>query len=136
MRRQPLAAGLARCNYERGAVRATVKDVARRAGVSPKTVSNVMNGVVPVSGATRPRWSRPSSNWTACPTFPPAAAQRQVGRYRPGAAGPGHSLPAMEIAHNVVEVAHEQGWIVQDRRNRVRSPARIRAHVPRPVKPH
>src|SRR5688572_18299435 len=40
---------------ERGAVRATVKDVARRAGVSPKTVSNVMNGVVPVSGSTRLR---------------------------------------------------------------------------------
>ena len=34
-------------------MRATVKDVARRAGVSPKTVSNVMNGIVPVSGATR-----------------------------------------------------------------------------------
>jgi DNA-binding LacI/PurR family transcriptional regulator len=36
-------------------VRATVKDVAQRAGVSPKTVSNVVNGTFPVSPQTRSR---------------------------------------------------------------------------------
>lgn len=36
-------------------MRATVKDVARRAGVSPKTVSNVVNGTYPVSEAVRTR---------------------------------------------------------------------------------
>ena len=35
--------------------RATVKDVAARAGVSPKTVSNVMNATFPVAPATRAR---------------------------------------------------------------------------------
>ncbi|WP_114558671.1 LacI family DNA-binding transcriptional regulator [Desertihabitans aurantiacus] len=36
-------------------MRATVKDVARLAGVSPKTVSNVINATVPVAPATRAR---------------------------------------------------------------------------------
>jgi LacI family repressor for deo operon, udp, cdd, tsx, nupC, and nupG len=36
-------------------MRATVRDVARRAGVSPKTVSNVVNGTFPVSPGTRTR---------------------------------------------------------------------------------
>lgn len=36
-------------------MRATVKDVARLAGVSPKTVSNVITGAVPVSEGTRSR---------------------------------------------------------------------------------
>lgn len=36
-------------------MRATVKDVARLAGVSPKTVSNVITGAVPVSQGTRTR---------------------------------------------------------------------------------
>lgn len=36
-------------------MRATVKDVARLAGVSPKTVSNVVNDLVPVSPNTRAR---------------------------------------------------------------------------------
>ena len=34
-------------------MRATVRDVANLAGVSPKTVSNVINGVVPVRPETR-----------------------------------------------------------------------------------
>ena len=107
-------------------MRATVKDVARRAGVSPKTVSNVMNGIVPVSGATRSRWSRQFSNWMACPTFRPRTRNGRSGVI--ALALPDLATPySAEIAHNVVEVAHEQGWIVRDRRNRVRSPARIRA---------
>lgn len=36
-------------------MRSTVRDVARRAQVSPKTVSNVVNGTFPVSPATRQR---------------------------------------------------------------------------------
>ena len=39
--------------------RATVKDVAARAGVSPKTVSNVMNATFPVAPATRERAPAP-----------------------------------------------------------------------------
>ena len=41
-----------------GTVRATVKDVAARAGVSPKTVSNVIHGVVFVRPETRERVER------------------------------------------------------------------------------
>ena len=36
-------------------MRATIKDVARRAGVSPKTVSDVMNGTSPVTPPVRAR---------------------------------------------------------------------------------
>ena len=48
----------------RASVRATVRDVARLAGVSPKTVSNVVNGRVPVreeTRAARPPAPSPSS---------------------------------------------------------------------------
>ena len=39
-------------------MRATVRDVARLAGVSPTTVSNVVNGLVPVSPETRVKVER------------------------------------------------------------------------------
>ncbi|TNB69861.1 LacI family transcriptional regulator [Arthrobacter sp. BB-1] len=94
-------------------MRATVKDVARRAGVSPKTVSNVMNGIVPVSGATRAKVEQAILELDYVPNL----SARGLRNGRSGVialALPDLGTPySAEIAHNVVEVAHEQGWIVQ-----------------------
>ena len=51
-----------------GDMRATVKDVAKLAGVSPKTVSNVINGVVFVRPETRARVERRWPSSTTCRT--------------------------------------------------------------------
>ena len=94
-------------------MRATVKDVARRAGVSPKTVSNVMNGVVPVSGATRLKVEQAILELDYVPNL----SARGLRNGRSGVialALPDLATPySAEIAHHVVEVAHEQGWSVQ-----------------------
>ena len=94
-------------------MRATVKDVARRAGVSPKTVSNVMNGIVPVSGATRVKVEQAILELDYVPNL----SARGLRNGRSGVialALPDLATPySAEIAHNVVEVAHEQGWSVQ-----------------------
>ena len=94
-------------------MRATVKDVARRAGVSPKTVSNVMNGIVPVSGATRLKVEQAILELDYVPNL----SARGLRNGRSGVialALPDLGTPySAEIAHNIVEVAHEQGWIVQ-----------------------
>lgn len=97
----------------RGAVRATVKDVARRAGVSPKTVSNVMNGIVPVSEATRHKVEQAILELDYVPNL----SARGLRNGRSGVIGlalPDLATPySAEIAHHVVEAAHEQGWSVQ-----------------------
>lgn len=94
-------------------MRATVKDVARLAGVSPKTVSNVMNGIVPVSGPTRLRVEQAMAELDYVPNL----SARGLRNGRSGVialALPDLATPySAEIAHNVVEVAHEQGWSVQ-----------------------
>ncbi|MFE4194392.1 LacI family DNA-binding transcriptional regulator [Paenarthrobacter sp. NPDC056912] len=94
-------------------MRATVKDVARRAGVSPKTVSNVMNGIVPVSGPTRLRVEQAMQELDYVPNL----SARGLRNGRSGVialALPDLATPfSAEIAQNIVEVAHEQGWIVQ-----------------------
>jgi LacI family repressor for deo operon, udp, cdd, tsx, nupC, and nupG len=117
-------------------VRATVKDVARRAGVSPKTVSNVMNGVVPVSGSTRLKVEQAILELDYVPNL----SARGLRNGRSGVialALPDLATPySAEIAQNVVEVAHEQGWSCTDRGDRLRSPARIRTDVPCTVQPH
>lgn len=96
-----------------GVVRATVKDVARRAGVSPKTVSNVMNGIVPVSGPTRLRVEQAMAELDYVPNL----SARGLRNGRSGVIGlalPDLATPfSAEIAHHIVEVAHEQGWSVQ-----------------------
>ncbi|MCD4851452.1 LacI family transcriptional regulator [Arthrobacter sp. AK01] len=94
-------------------MRATVKDVARRAGVSPKTVSNVMNGVVPVSAPTRLRVEQAMAELDYVPNL----SARGLRNGRSGVialALPDLATPySAEVAHHIVEVAHEQGWIVQ-----------------------
>ncbi|MEV7603930.1 LacI family DNA-binding transcriptional regulator [Paenarthrobacter sp. NPDC089322] len=94
-------------------MRATVKDVARRAGVSPKTVSNVMNGIVPVSGPTRLRVEQAMQELDYVPNL----SARGLRNGRSGVIGlalPDLATPfSAEIAQSIVEVAHEQGWSVQ-----------------------
>ncbi|WP_284975715.1 LacI family DNA-binding transcriptional regulator [Arthrobacter sp. efr-133-TYG-104] len=94
-------------------MRATVKDVALRAGVSPKTVSNVMNGIVPVSGPTRLRVEQAMQELDYVPNL----SARGLRNGRSGVialALPDLATPfSAEIAHHIVEVAHQQGWSVQ-----------------------
>ncbi len=94
-------------------MRATVKDVARRAGVSPKTVSNVMNGIVPVSGPTRLRVEQAMQELDYVPNL----SARGLRNGRSGVIGlalPNLGTPfSAELAQSVVEVAHAQGWSVQ-----------------------
>ncbi|MFK0002935.1 LacI family DNA-binding transcriptional regulator [Paenarthrobacter sp. NPDC090520] len=94
-------------------MRATVKDVARRAGVSPKTVSNVMNGIVPVSESTRLRVEQAMQELDYVPNL----SARGLRNGRSGVIGlalPDLATPfSAEMAHHLVEVAHEQGWSVQ-----------------------
>ncbi len=94
-------------------MRPTVKDVALRAGVSPKTVSNVMNGVVIVAPATRERVEAAISDLGYVPNL----SARGLRNGRSGVialAMPDLSTPySAEMSHHFVEVAHEQGWGVQ-----------------------
>jgi len=94
-------------------MRATVKDVAARAGVSPKTVSNVINGVVPVSPDTRTRVEEA----LVALAYVPNLSARGLRNGRTGAialAFPDLTTPySAEMSHWFVEVAHERGWSVQ-----------------------
>lgn len=94
-------------------MRATVKDVAARAGVSPKTVSNVVNGLVPVSERTRSKVEAAVAELDYVPNL----SARGLRNGRTGVialALPDLSTPySAELAHHVVEVAHEQGWSIQ-----------------------
>ena len=45
----------------------TIKDVARLAGVSPATVSIVLNGKGKVSEETRKKWKKQHKNWDIAP---------------------------------------------------------------------
>ncbi len=94
-------------------MRATVKDVAARAGVSPKTVSNVVNGLVPVSERTRVKVEAAIAELDYIPNL----SARGLRNGRSGVialALPDLGTPySAEVAHHIVEVAHEQGWSVQ-----------------------
>ena len=94
-------------------MRATVKDVAARAGVSPKTVSNVVTGAVPVSAETRARVEEA----VAALAYVPNLSARGLRNGRTGAialAFPDLTTPySAEMSHWFVEVAHERGWSVQ-----------------------
>jgi LacI family repressor for deo operon, udp, cdd, tsx, nupC, and nupG len=94
-------------------MRATVKDVAARAGVSPKTVSNVVNNLVPVSPATRLKVERALAELDYVPNL----SARGLRNGRSGVialALPDLSTPySAELAHHVVEVGHALGWRVQ-----------------------
>jgi DNA-binding LacI/PurR family transcriptional regulator len=94
-------------------MRATVKDVAKLAGVSPKTVSNVINGVVFVRPETRARVEQAVSELDYVPNM----SARGLRNGRSGMIG--LALPDLlrpysaEITHLVVELAHRRGWGVQ-----------------------
>ncbi|POH57872.1 LacI family DNA-binding transcriptional regulator [Arthrobacter glacialis] len=94
-------------------MRATVKDVALRAGVSPKTVSNVINGIVPVAERTKARVEAALAELDYVPNL----SARGLRNGRTGVialALPDLGTPySAELAHHIVEVAHEQGWSVQ-----------------------
>jgi LacI family repressor for deo operon, udp, cdd, tsx, nupC, and nupG len=93
--------------------RATVKDVAARAGVSPKTVSNVMNGTFPVAPATRERVERAMDELDYVPNF----SARGLRNGRTGMIA--LALPELntaysaELAHHFVHQARAQGWAIQ-----------------------
>ena len=94
-------------------MRATVKDVAKRAGVSPKTVSNVINGIVFVRPETRARVEQALNELDYVPNM----SARGLRNGRSGMIG--LALPDLlraysaEITHLVVELAHQRGWGVQ-----------------------
>ena len=94
-------------------MRATVKDVAQHAGVSPKTVSNVINGGVFVRPETRARVEKALEELAYVPNL----SARALRNGRSGVIA--LALPDLataysaELAHHFVEVAHEQGWAVQ-----------------------
>jgi DNA-binding LacI/PurR family transcriptional regulator len=94
-------------------MRPTVKDVASRAGVSPKTVSNVMNGIVFVASPTRERVEAAIADLGYVPNL----SARGLRNGRSGVialAMPHLSTPySAEMSHHFVEVAHQQGWGVQ-----------------------
>jgi LacI family repressor for deo operon, udp, cdd, tsx, nupC, and nupG len=94
-------------------VRATVKDVATLAGVSPKTVSNVINGVVFVRPDTKARVERALVELDYVPNL----SARSLRNGRAGVIA--LALPDLataysaEVAHEFVEAAHLRGWGVQ-----------------------
>jgi len=87
--------------------------VARLAGVSPTTVSNVVNGLVPVSTETRVRVERALSALDYVPNL----SARGLRNGRSGVialALPDLSTPySAVLAHHIVRAATERGWSVQ-----------------------
>lgn len=94
-------------------MRATVKDVARLAQVSPKTVSNVVNGSAPVSEAMRTRVEAAMLELDYVPNL----SARALRNGRSGVialALPDLSTPySAEMAHHFVTLARERGYGVQ-----------------------
>lgn len=94
-------------------MRPTVKDVAALASVSPKTVSNVLHGVVPVAPATRDRVEAAIDRLGYVPNL----AARGLRSGRTGIVAlvmPDLRTPfSAEIAQEFVESAHERGLAVQ-----------------------
>jgi DNA-binding LacI/PurR family transcriptional regulator len=87
--------------------------VARLAGVSPTTVSNVVNGLVPVSPETRVKVERALSALDYVPNL----SARGLRNGRSGVialALPNLSTPySAVLAHHIVRAATERGWSVQ-----------------------
>ena len=94
-------------------MRATVRDVARLAGVSPKTVSNVVNGQVPVREETRERVERA----LVALDYVPNLSARGLRNGRTGVIA--LALPDLStaysavMAHHMVAEAKRRGWSVQ-----------------------
>jgi LacI family repressor for deo operon, udp, cdd, tsx, nupC, and nupG len=94
-------------------MRATVRDVAQRAGVSPKTVSNVVNGTFPVSPKTRMRVEAALAELDYVPNL----SARGLRNGRTGVialALPDLSTPySAEMAHHFVEAAAQRNLTIQ-----------------------
>ncbi len=96
----------------RGAERIGLKDVAAHAGVSVKTVSNVVRGTVPVATATR---DRVQDSLDAL-GYRPNLSARNLRRGRTGVIA--LALPAIDspyfsaLARATIDVASGQGWTV------------------------
>src|SRR6185295_14625797 len=92
--------------------RARLSDVASRAGVSVKTVSNVVNGYEHVSNTTRAKVDAALTELD----YRPNLAARNLRRGRSGIvalAVPELEVPYFsELARHVVQAAREQGWTV------------------------
>lgn len=93
--------------------RATMRDVAKLAGVSPKTVSNVLTGAAAVREQTRIRVEAAMLELD----FVPNLSARGLRNGRTGVIG--FALPDLttafsaSITHAVVEAAHERGLVIQ-----------------------
>ncbi|RUQ84806.1 LacI family DNA-binding transcriptional regulator [Labedella gwakjiensis] len=96
-----------------GMARATMKDVAALAGVSPKTVSNVVTGTVFVRPETVERVQAAMAELR----FVPNLSARGLRNGRSGTiavALPDLATPfSADLLHHIVEVAHERGFAVQ-----------------------
>lgn len=94
-------------------MRPTVKDVAQRAHVSPKTVSNVLNGVIRVATPTRERVERAIEDLGYVPNL----SARGLRSGRTGIVAlvvPELRTPfSAELTHEFVELAHARGLAVQ-----------------------
>lgn len=116
-------------------MRATVRDVAILAGVSPKTVSNVINGVIPVRPETRQRVEAALTELDYVPNM----SARGLRNGRSGNIA--LALPDLSTAYSAelarwfVELAHERGWAVQleqtgsDPHREVELVSRARTHL-------
>ena len=93
-------------------MRATMKHVAERAGVSIKTVSNVVNGAEHVTPQTRTRVQQAIDELG----FVPNATARSLRLGRSGVVA--LALPELrapyfaELAHHVVRAARSRGWTI------------------------
>ncbi|GAA4157446.1 LacI family DNA-binding transcriptional regulator [Gryllotalpicola daejeonensis] len=109
--------------------------MAKLAGVSPKTVSNVINGVVPVRAETRER----VESALAQLDYVPNMSARGLRNGRSGNIA--LALPDLstaysaELARHFVELAHERGWAIQleqsgnDPHREVELVSRARTHL-------
>ncbi|WP_098405855.1 LacI family DNA-binding transcriptional regulator [Paramicrobacterium agarici] len=94
-------------------MRATMRDVAVRAEVSPKTVSNVINGVVFVRPETRERVEQAMAELDYVPNL----SARGLRNGRSGVLA--LALPNLDTQYSAetigafVEVAHARGWAIQ-----------------------
>ncbi|WP_022882763.1 LacI family DNA-binding transcriptional regulator [Gryllotalpicola ginsengisoli] len=94
-------------------MRATVRDVAILAGVSPKTVSNVVNGGVPVRPETRRRVEAALAELDYVPNLSARGLRNgRSGNIALALPDLGTAYSA-ELARWFVELAHDRGWAVQ-----------------------
>jgi DNA-binding LacI/PurR family transcriptional regulator len=96
----------------RSGARASLKDVARLAGVSPKTVSNVIHGYAHITDATRSRVQRALDELNYRPNL--SARHLRAGRSGVIAlAVPELGIPYFaELADSVIRAAGAHGWTV------------------------